>query len=300
MPDLLLAADAAYPPSYPNLPSAVKVVLGYVGGPGCTPNIWTHTEAATARRQVGTWWPIWTLPEHAVSAQYGQEAANACSKVLPGYHHPADAPVFLDVEHATIAANVHGARACIAAWVDGMSQRGYPNAHVYASGNVGGDWQPRWGEDRPDDLPPGLVGVQYAANLDGGRYDLDVFDASLLTDPPKHETDPPHPFPTQHTYVVKRGDTLSSIAHRFDTTWRALYRVNRDVIGSDPDLIRVGIRLVIPGHRSARHYVVKRGDTLAGTARRFDTTWQTLYALNRQAIGSDPDLIRPGLRLLLP
>ncbi|MER7483371.1 transglycosylase family protein [Streptomyces sp. NPDC126510] len=44
-------------------------------------------------------------------------------------------------------------------------------------------------------------------------------------------------------------------------------------------------------------YTVRRGDTLSGVAARHGTTWQRLYAANRAAIGTDPDVIVPGLRL---
>ncbi|MER5836945.1 transglycosylase family protein [Streptomyces sp. NPDC002130] len=44
-------------------------------------------------------------------------------------------------------------------------------------------------------------------------------------------------------------------------------------------------------------YTVRRGDTLSGVAARHGTTWQRLYAANKAAIGADPDVIVPGLRL---
>ncbi|MFJ5999985.1 transglycosylase family protein [Streptomyces sp. NPDC092370] len=44
-------------------------------------------------------------------------------------------------------------------------------------------------------------------------------------------------------------------------------------------------------------YTVRRGDTLSDVAARYGTTWQRLYAANRAAIGEDPDVIVPGLRL---
>ncbi|MEU6472716.1 transglycosylase family protein [Streptomyces massasporeus] len=58
--------------------------------------------------------------------------------------------------------------------------------------------------------------------------------------------------------------------------------------------------------RSAEHadrgssrgdYTVRRGDTLSGVAARHGTTWQRLYAANKAAIGANPDMIVPGLRL---
>jgi hypothetical protein len=50
-----------------------------------------------------------------------------------------------------------------------------------------------------------------------------------------------------------------------------------------------------------RHYVVKSGDTLSEIARTHHVRggWQTLYKLNKKAIGSNPDHIRVGMRLKL-
>lgn len=46
-------------------------------------------------------------------------------------------------------------------------------------------------------------------------------------------------------YVVKSGDTLSSIAKKYNTTWQKIYEKNKSVIGSNPNLIRVGQKLEI-------------------------------------------------------
>lgn len=46
------------------------------------------------------------------------------------------------------------------------------------------------------------------------------------------------------TYTVKSGDTLSSIAAQFGTTWQKIYNDNRDKI-SNPDVIYPGQQLVI-------------------------------------------------------
>jgi resuscitation-promoting factor RpfA len=49
-------------------------------------------------------------------------------------------------------------------------------------------------------------------------------------------------------YVVRRGDTLSSIAHRKHVRggWSALYQANKRGIGGNPNLIQVGQRLRLP------------------------------------------------------
>ncbi|MGX1269057.1 LysM peptidoglycan-binding domain-containing protein [Streptomyces phaeoluteigriseus] len=44
-------------------------------------------------------------------------------------------------------------------------------------------------------------------------------------------------------------------------------------------------------------YTVRAGDTLSTIAAHHGTTWQRVYAANRTAIGGNPDLIIPGLRL---
>lgn len=48
-------------------------------------------------------------------------------------------------------------------------------------------------------------------------------------------------------------------------------------------------------------HTVVRGDTLSGIARseRVSGGWQRLYESNRQVVGADPDVIRPGQRLLV-
>lgn len=47
------------------------------------------------------------------------------------------------------------------------------------------------------------------------------------------------------TIIVEKGDTLSGIAKKYNTTWQKLYEKNKDVIGDDPNLIKVGMVLKI-------------------------------------------------------
>jgi LysM repeat protein len=99
-------------------------------------------------------------------------------------------------------------------------------------------------------------------------------------------------------YAVRPGDTLSGIAARFAVRggWPALYAANRPLIGSDPNVIRPGTVLVLPGRMAPARYTVVAGDTLAGIAARLAVRggWPALYAANRPLIGSDPNMIRPG------
>ena len=99
-------------------------------------------------------------------------------------------------------------------------------------------------------------------------------------------------------YAVRPGDTLSGIAARFAVRggWPALYAANRPLIGSDPNTIRPGTVLVLPGRMAPARYTVAAGDTLAGIAAMFAVRggWPALYAANRRVIGPDPNTIRPG------
>lgn len=58
-----------------------------------------------------------------------------------------------------------------------------------------------------------------------------------------------------------------------------------------------------PKPASTNHtYTVKAGDNLSKIAAQFHVSggWQSLYAANRGAVGSNPNLIHPGLRLNIP
>ncbi|WP_158795175.1 transglycosylase family protein [Streptomyces sp. NRRL S-337] len=51
------------------------------------------------------------------------------------------------------------------------------------------------------------------------------------------------------TYVVRRGDTLGTIARSLHVKggWRALYKANRKALGAHPHRLKVGLTLRIPG-----------------------------------------------------
>jgi len=83
------------------------------------------------------------------------------------------------------------------------------------------------------------------------------------------------------TYVLlKRGDTLSALAKRYNTTVSSIMLLN-DI--NDPDLIYAGEKLKIytiikPASKTA--YTIKWGDTLSGIAKKYNTTVAKLAAIN--------------------
>jgi LysM repeat protein len=48
-------------------------------------------------------------------------------------------------------------------------------------------------------------------------------------------------------YVVRAGDTLNEIAVRHGTTWQQLHAINRNVLGANPNVLRVGQGLALSG-----------------------------------------------------
>jgi murein DD-endopeptidase MepM/ murein hydrolase activator NlpD len=58
------------------------------------------------------------------------------------------------------------------------------------------------------------------------------------------------------TYTVKAGDTLSKIAdaNHVQGGWKALYELNKDVVGSNPNLIQPGMKLKLPAPADPYEY----------------------------------------------
>ena len=79
---------------------------------------------------------------------------------------------------------------------------------------------------------------------------------------------------SQNYYTVQSGDSLYSIARKYNTTVDELKRLNN----LTSNLLTIGQRLIIPS--SQIYYTVKQGDTLYSIARNYNITVDKLKELN--------------------
>lgn len=104
------------------------------------------------------------------------------------------------------------------------------------------------------------------------------------------------------TYVVKSGDTLSSIASDFGVDWEVIAGAN-DITGPNFTIFR-GQKLTIPGVSptavptdEVTIHVVQSGETLYGIAIQYGLTLQELLIANGI---SNPDALSVGQELIIP
>lgn len=72
----------------------------------------------------------------------------------------------------------------------------------------------------------------------------------------------------KNEYIVKKGDTLYSIAKDYNTTVNELMQINN----LTSNLLSIGQRLIVPTVTESNLYIVEKGDTLYSIARRFGKT----------------------------
>ena len=128
---------------------------------------------------------------------------------------------------------------------------------------------------------------------------------------------PPTPTPLpEGYYVVQNGDTLGSLAWKFEYTIEDWIAANAGALESHADYLGVGEVLRIPEHSSLDDplkcarvpdrqevvtYAVQSGDTLWCLANKFGITMATIRWANRGVLTDDPDVLALGIELrILP
>jgi LysM repeat protein len=137
--------------------------------------------------------------------------------------------------------------------------------------------------------------------------------ATTTKTPTSAPTTAASPTPSFQTYTVQRGDSLRSIARKFNTTVSAILALNSI---PNPNVIFPGQVLKIPGASAVAPttpptgsspatppsgtlttYTVQRGDTMYSIARKFGTTVSAIIAVNP---GINPSRIFPGQVINMP
>lgn len=93
------------------------------------------------------------------------------------------------------------------------------------------------------------------------------------------------------TVRVQKGDTLYSIANRYDVALRSLIETNRL---SPPYTLRIGQTLKLP---RANYHIVQKGDTLYSISRQYNVDMPKLSAENKL---TSPFTLHIGQKLMIP
>lgn len=94
-------------------------------------------------------------------------------------------------------------------------------------------------------------------------------------------------------YIVKKGDTLSSIAKKYNTTYQKLAEYNNI---KNPNVISVGQKIKIPNQKKTITHIVKKGETLSAIASKYKTTYQKIAKDNNI---KNPNVISVGQKLVI-
>ncbi|WP_270233116.1 LysM peptidoglycan-binding domain-containing protein [Lactococcus garvieae] len=124
----------------------------------------------------------------------------------------------------------------------------------------------------------GLDGNIDLTGITDNGYDGKVPDPAPTPNPTPEPT--PAPSPSKKTHIVQYGDTLSSIAYNWGTSWQELARQNAL---SNPNLIYAGQSISYSGGSNVVAggvYTVQYGDNLSVIAQRLGTTVQHLVSSN--------------------
>ena len=155
-------------------------------------------------------------------------------------------------------------------------------------------------------------GTGYSSTAaDDTLYDPVIIESSSITESSVAPAPQPKVAHGTETYIVQKGDILSKIAGKFDTTTKTLISMNNL---RNPDVLYVGQELKVPGSGGASSaptsysakssssvkkggtYIIQRGDTLSGIAVAANVSIDDLRAVNH----FKGDKIYAGQKIYIP
>lgn len=110
------------------------------------------------------------------------------------------------------------------------------------------------------------------------------------------------PCPNGFLYTVKRGDTLSRLALRYDLTFQDLITANPGI--TNPNLLPLGQEVCIPlpipqiSCPTGVLHMVRKGENLVSIAEKYNLTLEELLEANPEI--KNPDLFFPGQMICIP
>ena len=181
-------------------------------------------------------------------------------------------------------------------------------------------WVAQYGVERPsvNGNWNSWVGFQYtdagnvkgiAGNVDRDKFTKEIFFNNKIDIPENGDEEWNSSSEEQDENLtqiyIKRGDTLSGLAIKYNTTVEFLAKINNI---KNPNLIYAGDKLFVPVVNSNEEnvngeignyniYTVKKGDTLSQLALNYNTTVETIAELNNI---NNPNLIFIGQKLKIP
>lgn len=148
---------------------------------------------------------------------------------------------------------------------------------------------------------PQEIKDKFERYLSRKRLEITYYNGHIVTFKNTNVEPTPTPNTGEITHVVVAGDTLWAIAKKYLGDGNKYPEIARYNNIANPNVIFNGQKIRIPNGnpQTTTKYVVKKGDTLSGIAARYGTTWQKLYEKNKNVIGSNPNLIIPGQKLII-
>lgn len=291
--------------------------------------------ALSAGVKVGIYWFGYAYNKDTATTE-----ANVCDQVIRPYKDKIELPVFYDWEYDSeryikglgITPTKDLVTTTTIAFMDRIKELGYKTGYYtnwdYLSRLYNYNklksydlWMASYSSTRPTQYNCSLQQYSASGRVSGiyGNVDMnwlykDYSSKETKPSAPSTPTTPKEPTTTSDiVYTVKAGDTLSSIAKQYNTTWEALAKYNNI---SNPNIIYGGQKIKIPSAKPSTSpvvteppketkpvvspettYIVKAGDTLSSIAAKFGTTWKVLAEYNNIV---NPNVIYGGQKIKIP